>query len=132
MWLKQRTKHLQTDNAKLYTSGCDRGIGHELAKKLDSLGYHVFAGCLFKGQTGEQDLLAGCSSRLRTLQMDVKSQEQVQQAAALVQKMLGKNSKLFFDLFILHRLCYKFFQLRQIMLNDCLLGEIHVPVFAQH
>lgn len=94
--------HLLADNAKLYTTGCDRGIGHELAKKLDSLGYHVFAGCLFKGQTGEQDLLAGCSSRLRTLQMDVKSQEQVQQAAALVQKMLGKNSKFFLDLIILH------------------------------
>lgn len=34
-----------TKKAVLIT-GCDTGIGNELAKRLDSLGFRVFAGCL--------------------------------------------------------------------------------------
>lgn len=76
-----------------YIVGCDRGIGHELAKKLDSLGYYVFAGCLYKGQEGEQDLVAACSTRLTTLQIDVSKREQIQQAAVEVEHNLGPNSE---------------------------------------
>lgn len=91
-WSHLPQQHIPTENKAVLITGCDRGIGHELAKRLDSLGYHVFAGCLFKGQKGEQDLVASCSNRLKTLQMDVRNREQVQQAATQVQKVLGTNN----------------------------------------
>ncbi|XP_045207545.2 estradiol 17-beta-dehydrogenase 2-like [Mercenaria mercenaria] len=83
--------YISVENKAILVTGCDRGIGYELAKKLDSMGYHVFAGCLFKGQKGEQALVADCSTRLQTLQMDVRNREQVKQAAIQVQAKLGHN-----------------------------------------
>ena len=35
-------------------AGCDTGIGHELARHLDFLGFHVFAGCLDTSSEGAQ------------------------------------------------------------------------------
>ena len=46
-------------------TGCDTGIGHELARHLDSLGVHVFAGCLDTGSEGAQRLRVECSPFLR-------------------------------------------------------------------
>ncbi len=46
-------------------TGCDSGIGHELARHLDSLGVHVFAGCLDTGGEGAQRLRVECSPFLR-------------------------------------------------------------------
>ena len=74
-------------------SGCDTGIGHALAKKLDHIGYHVFAGCLYKGSEGEKKLMSECSDQLSTIQLDVTNIKEVQQAVERVQKSLGEKSK---------------------------------------
>ena len=79
-------------------SGCDRGIGHDLAKKLDQIGYQVFAGCLLKGSPGEEKLVNACSDRLCTLQLDVTDTQQVQRAAELVQHHLRDRSRFLFVL----------------------------------
>lgn len=91
-WGSLPQQSIPPEGKAILVTGCDRGIGHELAKKLDSMGYYVFAGCLFKGQHGEQALVAACSSRLKTLQMDVSNRDQVQLAAEQVQSMLGENN----------------------------------------
>ncbi|CAL1544397.1 unnamed protein product [Lymnaea stagnalis] len=69
-------------------TGCDQGLGHALALKLDKMGFQVFAGCLVVGGEGERSLVKAASSRLSTLQMDVSNQEQVQQAAETVAERL--------------------------------------------
>ncbi|XP_069689227.1 retinol dehydrogenase 16-like isoform X2 [Periplaneta americana] len=48
------------DKAVLIT-GCDTGFGYEFAKKLDSLGVLVFAGCLYSEGDGAKELKSSCS-----------------------------------------------------------------------
>jgi hypothetical protein len=42
-------------------AGCDSGFGHALAKKLDSIGMKVFAGCLESDGPGAIELKNSCS-----------------------------------------------------------------------
>uniref|UniRef100_A0A670YQM0 Hydroxysteroid 17-beta dehydrogenase 2 n=1 Tax=Pseudonaja textilis TaxID=8673 RepID=A0A670YQM0_PSETE len=51
--------------------GTDSGIGHELAKYLDSLGFTVFAGVLSATGPGAKSLKETCSERLSILQLDI-------------------------------------------------------------
>lgn len=67
-------------------TGCDSGFGHEAAKRLDSLGMHVFAGCLT--DTGCRGLKANCSPRLHTLRIDVTDEGSVTQAYQQVKQAL--------------------------------------------
>ena len=90
MKITQHAKSLQSNSGLL--SGCDTGIGHALAKKLDHIGYHVYAGCLYKGSEGEKKLTSECSDRLSTIQLDVTDTKQIQQAVEIVQKSLGEKS----------------------------------------
>ncbi|XP_035668349.1 D-beta-hydroxybutyrate dehydrogenase, mitochondrial-like [Branchiostoma floridae] len=77
------------NNKAVFITGCDSGFGYQLAKRLDSLGYTVFAGCLLadSGGEGSKKLRAECSSRLRTVQIDVTDDGQVQ---AAVQQVRGQ------------------------------------------
>ncbi|NWW84446.1 DHB2 dehydrogenase, partial [Rhynochetos jubatus] len=61
-------------------SGSDTGIGHALAKYLDSLGFVVFAGVLNKDGPGAEELRRSCSRRLCVLQLDVTNATQVKEA----------------------------------------------------
>jgi len=67
-------------------TGCDTGFGNLLAKRLDSLGCHVFAGCLT--ETGETDLKKTCSSRLHTVSLDVSKPDSVRHAFEFVKNKL--------------------------------------------
>ncbi|XP_065519320.1 17-beta-hydroxysteroid dehydrogenase type 2 isoform X2 [Lathamus discolor] len=60
--------------------GSDTGIGHALAKYLDSLGFIVFAGVLNKDGPGAKELRRTCSQRLSLLQLDVTNAKQVKEA----------------------------------------------------
>ncbi|XP_005052408.1 PREDICTED: estradiol 17-beta-dehydrogenase 2 isoform X2 [Ficedula albicollis] len=68
--------------------GSDSGIGHALAKYLDSLGFVVFAGVLNKDGPGAEELRRSCSRRLCVLQLDVTSTTQVQEAFLTVSEKL--------------------------------------------
>ncbi|NXH50684.1 DHB2 dehydrogenase, partial [Dicaeum eximium] len=67
------------DRAVLIT-GSDTGIGHALAKYLDSLGFVVFAGVLNQDGPGAEELRRTCSQRLSVLQLDITNTTQVQEA----------------------------------------------------
>ncbi|XP_059713404.1 17-beta-hydroxysteroid dehydrogenase type 2 [Haemorhous mexicanus] len=67
------------DRAVLIT-GSDTGIGHALAKHLDSLGFVVFAGVLNKDGPGAEELRRSCSQRLSVLQLDITNTSQVKEA----------------------------------------------------
>nr|KAG5702013.1 hypothetical protein BaRGS_015748 [Batillaria attramentaria] len=73
----------------VFITGCDRGIGQQLAIQLDSKGMDVFAGCLFPGGEGEATLKSKCSDRLRSVPLDVSNPEKVRQAADIVKRELG-------------------------------------------
>lgn len=59
-------------------TGCDNVLGNALARRLDDIGYHVFAG--FQNKTGNIDadmLKEDCSGRLHIIQLDITSETQV-------------------------------------------------------
>jgi len=66
----------------ILVTGCDSGFGHEAAKRLDSLGCHVFAGCLT--EKGEIELTKICSERLRAVSLDVTKHDSIRKAFELV------------------------------------------------
>ncbi|XP_078612634.1 D-beta-hydroxybutyrate dehydrogenase, mitochondrial-like isoform X2 [Branchiostoma floridae x Branchiostoma japonicum] len=74
----------------VFITGCDSGFGFRLAKRLDSLGFTVFAGCLLadSGGEGSKKLRAECSSRLSTVQIDVNDDGQVQAAVRQIRDNL--------------------------------------------
>lgn len=77
-------------------SGSDTGIGHALAKYLDSLGFVVFAGVLNKDGPGAEELRRACSQRLSVLQLDITNSTQVQEAYLTVsEKVQNAGTALF-------------------------------------
>ena len=70
-------------------TGCDSGFGYELAKKLDSRGLQVFAGCLTSD--GQTKLRSECSTRMTTLGLDVVNQSDIQKALEVVKSLLSSN-----------------------------------------
>ncbi|XP_077994385.1 D-beta-hydroxybutyrate dehydrogenase, mitochondrial-like [Glandiceps talaboti] len=85
------TDELEVNQRTVLITGCDTGFGYETVKYLDKLGLRVFAGCLEKGGTGERNLQAICSERVTTLQLDITSDEQVENAVQLVRSSVGEN-----------------------------------------
>lgn len=76
--------------------GCDSGFGHELAKRLDSMGFIVYAGCLLPDKEGAQELKKLCSDRLKIVPIDVTKDELVRKAADYVKKTIdGKRRRHF-------------------------------------
>jgi len=74
-------------------TGCDTGIGHEVAAHLDHLGCHVFAGCLDTASEGAQRLRVEASPNLKLIKMDVTSDEQVAMAVKYVEDNLPQGEE---------------------------------------
>ncbi|KAF3832040.1 hypothetical protein F7725_025705 [Dissostichus mawsoni] len=70
-------------------TGCDSGFGQATARRLDSLGFQVFATVLDLNSSGAKDLQRSCSSLLTLLRVDITQQSHVQQALTQVQSLLG-------------------------------------------
>ena len=79
----------------IFVTGCDTGFGHGIAKRLDSVGCHVFAGCLT--QKGQTELQHSCSDRLVTLSLDVSDPDSVCKAFDFVKNQLPANQGHSFD-----------------------------------
>ena len=69
-------------------TGCDTGIGHELARHLDLLGYTVFAGCLDTASEGAQRLRVEASPRLSLINMDVTREDHVRISVDYIEQNL--------------------------------------------
>ncbi|XP_049776132.1 short-chain dehydrogenase/reductase family 9C member 7-like isoform X2 [Schistocerca cancellata] len=74
-------------------TGCDSGFGEALARRLDSLGVPVVAGCLFPEGPGAQRLVQECSSRLRVVPLDVTSEQQVRDAVSSIRDSLDGRGR---------------------------------------
>uniref|UniRef100_A0A671N3G9 Zgc:113142 n=1 Tax=Sinocyclocheilus anshuiensis TaxID=1608454 RepID=A0A671N3G9_9TELE len=72
-------------------TGCDSGFGHHLAKKLDRMGFTVFAGCLCPEGPGAQSLVEEGSDRIKVLKLDVTKDEDVSLAKDFVQANLPEK-----------------------------------------
>ncbi|XP_048046279.1 D-beta-hydroxybutyrate dehydrogenase, mitochondrial isoform X3 [Megalobrama amblycephala] len=72
-------------------TGCDSGFGHHLAKKLDSMGFTVFAGCLWPEGPGAQSLAEEGSDRMKVLRLDVTKDEDVSLAKDFVEANLPEK-----------------------------------------
>ena len=88
-------------NQAVLVTGCDSGIGHELAKHLDSLGFHVFAACLDTSNEGAQRLRIESSPMLRLVNMDVTKEDHVRHAVDYIRENLpagqhGKANSVYF------------------------------------
>ncbi|KAI8510357.1 hypothetical protein Bbelb_112730 [Branchiostoma belcheri] len=99
LYLAPKSK-VSGDGKAVFITGCDSGFGFKLAKRLDSLGFTVFAGCLLadSGGEGSKKLRAECSSRLSTVQIDVTDDGQVKTAVQQVKDRLPTGSKGIFAL----------------------------------
>ncbi len=113
-----KARHDVGTKAVLIT-GCDTGIGHELAKHLDSLGCHVFAGCLDTGSEGAQRLRVECSPFLRLVNMDVTREDHVRHAMDYVAENLpaGEPGKIILSL--LHSFNGHFFRSKRVRKCGC-------------
>ncbi|XP_035232726.1 retinol dehydrogenase 7-like [Stegodyphus dumicola] len=58
-------KHLSPNGKAVFITGCDTGFGNALARRLDRLGLHVFAGCLFP--KGKNLIFVSCNEVLWTI-----------------------------------------------------------------
>lgn len=80
--------HLSAANKAVVITGCDSGFGYALAKKLDSMGMVVFAGCLDVEGVGAIQLQNLCSQRLKVMQLDVTSTKQIDNCRHIVEEAL--------------------------------------------
>ncbi|XP_062987810.1 D-beta-hydroxybutyrate dehydrogenase, mitochondrial-like [Elgaria multicarinata webbii] len=81
---------LPAEGKAVLVTGCDKGFGHALAKHLHAKGFTVFAGCLLREQGGDgaRALSRLGSARMRVLQLDVCSEDEVEGALRFVRENL--------------------------------------------
>ncbi|KAK7507643.1 hypothetical protein BaRGS_00001578 [Batillaria attramentaria] len=72
-------------------TGCDTGIGHELAKKLHQLGCHVIATVLLPDGEGAEELRDFGPARMTVLPLDVTSDDSVSKCLNTVKDMCSKT-----------------------------------------
>ncbi|XP_057378488.1 D-beta-hydroxybutyrate dehydrogenase, mitochondrial-like [Daphnia carinata] len=87
------TLSITSNGRGVLVTGCDTGFGHELAKKLHSDGFTVFAGCLDGRSNGAIRLkrLGDESGRLHVIAIDVTSQEDVDKTLRYVEANLPEK-----------------------------------------
>ncbi|RUS70821.1 hypothetical protein EGW08_021413 [Elysia chlorotica] len=79
-------------NKHVFITSCDTGFGRDLALRLDTLGFPVFAGCLTS--SGLESLAKISSSRLVTLRLDVTDPDSVREAEKFVRSRLPDEKAL--------------------------------------
>nr|XP_005989439.1 PREDICTED: D-beta-hydroxybutyrate dehydrogenase, mitochondrial-like isoform X2 [Latimeria chalumnae] len=86
---------VKAEGKAVLITGCDKGFGFALAKHLHDLGFTVFAGCLLKDENGDgaRELKNVNSDRMKVVQLNVCSEEEVAQAVEFVRKSLKDPEK---------------------------------------
>ncbi|KAI9553507.1 hypothetical protein GHT06_021423 [Daphnia sinensis] len=74
-------------------TGCDSGFGHQLAEKLHSMNFHVYACCLDEKSKGSLILhnIGKITGRMHVIHMDVNSQKDVDNARHYVENCLPEH-----------------------------------------
>lgn len=76
----------------VFITGCDTGFGFMLTKRLDSLGFKVFPGCLT--ERGMDNVKNQTSNNIIPVQIDVTKQASIDQAFTFVKSKLPPNKGL--------------------------------------
>lgn len=85
---------LPSTNRAILITGCDSGFGYLLAQRLDKIGYHVFAACLYPSGEGAKDLKSKTSPNLQIIGLDVTDDQSVTKALEYVKQNLKTNEAL--------------------------------------
>ncbi|XP_068137247.1 D-beta-hydroxybutyrate dehydrogenase, mitochondrial [Hyperolius riggenbachi] len=82
-------------NKAVLITGCDSGFGFSLARDLHDKGFTVFAGCLLKdkGGSGVKELDSMKSDRMKTVQLNVVEQDEIDTALETVKENLKDPEK---------------------------------------
>ena len=80
-------------NKSVVITGTTSGFGNDLAKKLDKLGFTVFAGVRNTSDPRAISLAKSCSKKLTLVKLDVTSDEDVREAVNSVRKNLKGKGK---------------------------------------
>jgi 11-cis-retinol dehydrogenase len=83
-WYRRRQLISNVTKRHVFVTGCDTGFGNELARRLDTMGVTVFAGCLNDACAGADGLRKQASSRLYVVPLDVTRTESIQSALEFV------------------------------------------------
>ncbi|CAI9582512.1 unnamed protein product [Staurois parvus] len=80
--------HTDGGNKAVLITGCDSGFGFSIAKHLHDKGFSVFAGCLLKdkGDAGVKELDKMKSDRMKTVQLNVVKQEEIDRAVEIIKE----------------------------------------------
>ncbi|KAF8773866.1 retinol dehydrogenase 5-like [Argiope bruennichi] len=81
---KVSKERVNPNGKAVFITGCDSGFGYQLAKQLHSLGYRVFAGCLFPETGGAAELKNECPGKMSIVHIDVTKDESVKKAKDFV------------------------------------------------
>ncbi|XP_033995252.1 retinol dehydrogenase 5 [Trematomus bernacchii] len=88
VWLYRDSLEIEELTDKyVFVTGCDSGFGNLLCKKLDRRGFHVLAGCLT--EKGADDLKRATGPYLKTVLLDVASQDSIEKAMEWTKKEVG-------------------------------------------
>ncbi|CAN7937531.1 unnamed protein product, partial [Ixodes hexagonus] len=93
-WLLERflpNPRIDPSGKAVLITGCDRGFGALLARRLDSEGFKVFAGCLFPDSVEARALEERSVSGLKVVPLDVTKDHQVADAVQEVERLLDKH-----------------------------------------
>lgn len=91
LYRKSTVRRIPINGQGVLITGCDTGFGHEFAKRLDSLGFTVFAGCLSDQSEGAKNLKLSKTGRLHVLGLNITKDEEVAKAVAYVNKVHEKT-----------------------------------------
>lgn len=86
VYKKKTARSIDVIGQGIFITGCDSGFGFGLAKRLDSMGFTVFAGCLQENSDGANTLKSSTTGRLHVIQLDVTKDKSVEEAVKFVKK----------------------------------------------
>lgn len=81
-WIRRWIRINNIAKKHVLITGCDLGVGHLLAQRLDMIGFQVFAACV--SESGKTRLLQVTSRRVRTLTLDVTKADDARTALDFV------------------------------------------------
>ncbi|XP_053392295.1 dehydrogenase/reductase SDR family member 9-like, partial [Mercenaria mercenaria] len=87
--LVRKLKISSFDQRYVVVTGCDTGSGNMLAKRLDAMQFHVFAGC-FTSKAVTQ-LTEECSRNMTAIQVDVSKDASIEQMLETVKRKLPED-----------------------------------------
>lgn len=86
------TRRIDPANKMVLITGCDTGFGNALARRLNSLGLTVVAGCLDKSSEGAELLKSANTGHLHVLHLDVTEEDSVRNCLTFLQEQFpGKG-----------------------------------------